>query len=244
MRRFYTDPGTLAGDKIALDGALARRIAGVLRLRPGDRITLFDGAGDDTVVRIESVSTRSMVAAVERRAPGPREARTAIHLYQSITKGERFEWLVEKATELGVASVVPLMTARAVVKTASGGHRAGRWRRIAIEAAEQCGRGIVPVIDAPAALDGALGSAEGVLLIPYEDADYTAPSIQRVLAERIDDVFALGAVSIFIGPEGGYEPAEVERARGGGDRRDARRSRPAVGDGGAGGADPGDAGDR
>lgn len=211
-RRFYVEPGVLAGDAIVLDGPLAQRIAGVLRLKPGETITLFDGSGQDAIVQLDSVSTRSVAGTVEARESGSAESRTAVHLYQSITKGERFEWLVEKATELGVASIAPLMTARAVVKTAAGGNRADRWRRIAIEAAEQCGRSVVPAIAMPIALDAALDSAAGLVLIPYEDADHTAPSIAHVLSERIDDLFTLGAVSILIGPEGGYEPAEVERA--------------------------------
>jgi 16S rRNA (uracil1498-N3)-methyltransferase len=211
-RRFYVPPSTLDSDSITLDGALAQRIASVLRLQTGAQITLFDGSGDDVTVRLDAVSARRVTATIEGRERGPAEATAAVHLYQSITKGERFEWLVEKATELGVASVTPLMTARAVVKTASGGNRADRWRRIAVEAAEQCGRSFVPEVAPPQALDAALASAPGLLLLPYEDADHTAPSIAQALGARIDDLYALGAVSIFIGPEGGYEPAEIERA--------------------------------
>jgi 16S rRNA (uracil1498-N3)-methyltransferase len=211
-RRFYVEPGTLDGDTITLDGAIAQRMASVLRLQAGARITLFDGSGDDATAVLDSVSARRVTATIEGRERGPAEAKTSVHLYQSITKGERFEWLVEKATELGVASVTPLLTARAVVKTASRGNRAERWRRIAVEAAEQCGRSVVPDIAAPQALDVALASAAGLLLLPYEDADHTAPSVAHALGERIDDLYALGAVSVFIGPEGGYEPGEIERA--------------------------------
>jgi 16S rRNA (uracil1498-N3)-methyltransferase len=212
MRRFYVAPGAIDGESVILDSALAQRLANVLRLKAGDRIALFDGGGDDATVRLTSVTARRIAGEVETRAPGPPESRTRVHLYQSITKGERFEWLVEKATEIGVASVTPLLTARAVVKTAGGGARAERWQRIAIEAAEQCGRGVVPAIGAPARLEEAFASAAGVLLLPYEDADHTAPSVAGALHERVDDVFASASVSIFIGPEGGYEPAEVEHA--------------------------------
>lgn len=213
IRRFYVEPGTLAADSISIDGPLARRIVTVLRAKPGDQIALFAGAGDDVIVRLTSVTPRRLEGVIERREPGPPESRTRVHLYQSITRGERFDWLVEKATELGAASVTPLLAARAVVKTRDDSARAARWRRIAVEAAEQCGRSAVPEVGAPAAFTAALAAAPGVILLPYEDADAAAPSVAEALRVRIDDVFAAAAVSIFIGPEGGYEPAEVERAR-------------------------------
>ena len=212
-RRFYVDAATLDAASIEIDGALAHRMANVLRMRAGDEAILFDGSGDDVRVRLDDVRDRRVTAVEIARAPGPREPRLKVHLYQSITKGERFEWLLEKATEMGVSGVTPLVAARAVVKTAGEGNRAERWRRIVVEAAEQCERSSVPLIGAPQSFDAALESAGGVLVLPYEDAGDAAPNINDVLNRRVDDVFALAEVSVFIGPEGGFEPGEVERAR-------------------------------
>ena len=150
---------------------------------------------------------------ITSRVPSPAEPRTRVHLYQSITKGERFEWLVEKATEIGAAAVTPLLTARAVVRTSGEGSRVERWRRIAVEAAEQCERGAVPAVEAPVTFEAALVAAEGVVLLPYEEAGDTAPSIGDVLRARIDELYARAAVSILIGPEGGLEAREVEQAQ-------------------------------
>lgn len=211
-RRFYVDGAVLAGERIEIEGALAHRLAKVLRMRAGDEVILCDGSGEDVRARLDDVNDRHIVASVLERRPGPREPRLRLHLYQSITKGDRFEWLLEKATEIGVASITPLVAARAVVKTPAEGNRVDRWRRIVVEAAEQCERSTVPRIGAPQSFDDALRSAPGVLLLPYEDAGDTAPSIHDVLNRRVDDVFALASVSAFIGPEGGYEPAEIERA--------------------------------
>ena len=213
IRRFHVPVGTLDGTTIALEGPLAHRLVKVLRIGAGDEVMLFDGSGADVRVTIDRATDRRIDATVLERLAGPEEPRTRVHLYQSITKGERFEWLVEKATELGVHRIVPLIAARAVVKTASDGNRMGRWQRIAVEAAEQCERSAVPAIGAPEPLGVSLTSAPGLLLLPYESADHTAPSVQYVLAERIDHLYASEAVSIFIGPEGGYEPAEVEAAQ-------------------------------
>lgn len=209
--RFFVD-ASLSGDRIELPGAIAHRIAKVLRLRAGGEITLFDGSGADVRARLESVKPDFVVAIPIERHDGPTEPRVAVHLYQSITKGDRFEWLVEKATELGVAEVTPLVTARAVVKTSGDGQRVDRWRRIAVEAAEQCERSAVPQVHPPVTFDAALAAADGILLLPFERADHTTPTIGETLGARIDDLFALSAVGIFIGPEGGYEDAEVQRA--------------------------------
>jgi 16S rRNA (uracil1498-N3)-methyltransferase len=215
-RRFYVEPPALAADRVVLEGGLAHRLSRVLRLRAGDEVALFDGSGDEARVQLEDVGERRITALVVGRAAAPPEPRVKVHLYQSITKGERFEWLLEKGTEIGVASFAPLITARAVVKTQEGGNRSERWRRIVVEAAEQCGRGAVPAVEAPQRFGDAIGSARGLVLVPYEAAGDAAPNIQAALNAEIDALFALGEVSVFIGPEGGYEPAEVEQAMAGG----------------------------
>jgi 16S rRNA (uracil1498-N3)-methyltransferase len=181
-------------------------------MREGERLALFAGEGVDVLVQIEASSSKAVSGLVIERLPSPPEARTAIHLYQSITKGERFDWLVEKATELGVARIVPLITSRASVRTGEG-NRLDRWQRIAIEAAEQCGRGTVPAIDPPQPFAEALEHSPGVRLLPYEAAGNTSPSVQDALNTLIDELFASGAISVFIGPEGGFENAEVDAAR-------------------------------
>jgi len=212
MRRFFVAPGVLARDAVVLDAALSHRLAKVLRLRAGAEVALFDGTGAEARVRLDAVSDRALGASIVERYASPAEPRVKVHLYQSITKGERFEWLLEKATELGVARIVPLLTARAVVKTAGAGDRAGRWRRITIEAAEQCGRGAVPAVAAPERFAAALASAPGLRLIPFESAPPAAPAIQAVIDREVDAVFALGEISVFIGPEGGFEDAEIASA--------------------------------
>jgi len=211
-RRFFVDPATLARDDVTIDGDLAHRLAKVLRLRPGADIALFDGSGHEATVRIDRVDDHVVHAGVIERYDGPSEPRVRLSLYQSITKGERFEWLLEKGTEIGVARFVPLIAARAVVTTKGESNRAQRWRRIVVEAAEQCGRASVPEIGEPVRFDAAIASAPGVLLLPYEAAGDIAPSVQSALNADIDALFALSEVSVFIGPEGGFEPSEVAAA--------------------------------
>lgn len=212
-RRFYVEEGAAAGDRLELRGTMAQRLTRVLRMRAGDEIIVFDGSGEDARVRLDALSDGAVTGTVLERTAGPAEPRTKVHLYQSITKGERFEWLLEKATEIGVARIVPLLAARAIVKTPAEGNRADRWRRITIEAAEQCERSAVPRVDAPITFDEALTTAPGIVLLPYEEAGQFAPNIDVVLKARVDELFASAEVSVLIGPEGGYESAEIERAR-------------------------------
>ncbi len=212
-RRFYVERLTADRDIVAIDGALAQRIAKVLRLRAGDEVVLFDGGGEEVRVRLDRVAERGVGGRVVERFEGPREPHVKVSLYQSITKGERFEWLLEKGTEIGVWRFVPLIASRAVVRPGAESQKAERWRRIVIEAAEQCGRGVIPAVEAPQAFDDALTSAPGVLVLPYESAPEGERNVQAALDGEIDALFALGEVSVFIGPEGGFEPAEVGRAQ-------------------------------
>jgi 16S rRNA (uracil1498-N3)-methyltransferase len=207
-RRFAVAAGAYDADVVRIEGPLARRMANVLRLRPGEYVQLFDGSGIEARVLLESVRPAAVDARVVERVSGPPPPPADVRLYVAVAKGERFDWLVEKATELDVARIVPIVTARSVVK-AEGGARLERWRRIAAEAAEQCGRGTVPAVAAPVRFADAIGAAEGALLMPYEAAGPGAPTVGRVIA---DITPRPGIVSVIVGPEGGFEPAEVERA--------------------------------
>lgn len=215
-RRFFIEPGCMGGAAVELPEPLSHRLARVLRLRPGDEIRLFDGSGLEVRAQIDELTAVSGLASIIERGEAPAEPGTHVHVYQSITKGERFEWLVEKLTEIGVGRVTPLITERSVVRTGGEGNKLDRWRRIAIEAAEQCGRGAVPTVEAPMEFSRALDDAPGMRLLPFESAGGTAPSVQDVLTREIDALFAAGAVSVFIGPEGGFTYEEVDAATGAG----------------------------
>jgi 16S rRNA (uracil1498-N3)-methyltransferase len=213
VRRFYVPSDTVSGREVCLEGPLARRLARVLRLRPGDEVALFDGSGQEYVVRLlEVIPSRACGEVMEVR-PGRPEPAVEVRLYQSPVKGERFEWVLEKGTELGVRSFVPLVSGRAVVQPRSGGGaRAERWRRIVTEAAEQCGRALVPEVLAPQSLEAALGSAPGLRIMPYEGEG--ALGLRSLLRRRLRvGAGKWAAVSLFIGPEGGFEAEEVRRAR-------------------------------
>jgi len=216
VRRFFVPPGAIEGVEVSLPPELARRLATVLRLQRGDRVLLTDGRGRDYEVEITALTPRSGGAAVVVERLSPPEPAVELVLYQSLVRPQRFELVLEKGTELGVSRFVPLVSGRAQVKTPGpsgegGSQRAERWRRIVTEAAEQCGRGRVPAVDAPAGFAEAVRTAPGLRLLPWEgERSRGLRSCLRGL-QPIPE-----AVSLFIGPEGGFAEEEAALAREGG----------------------------
>ena len=209
-RRFFVPAGTLKAGNITLSGDLAHRLARVLRLRRGDRVVLTEGGEREFEVELTDVGANAVTGVVAGDHPSPPEPAIEVVLYQSLIRPNRFDLAIEKGTELGVARFVPVINALSQTDEASQG-RAERWRRLVVEAAEQCGRGRLPAIDSPLPFGEALAGAPGLLVVPYEAeranrlADYL-----RALPERPR------TVSLFIGPEGGYTDEEIALTRGSG----------------------------
>lgn len=214
MHRFFVAPEALATGDVLLADALARRIARVLRLKAGDSVLLFDGSGLEYEVSLEKVGDREVRGRIVDRRPGRPEPRLRLVLYQSLIKGERFDWVLEKGTELGVGAFVPLLCERNVVRPA--GARAGRierWRRVVVEAAEQCGRSVVPEVAPVADLETALSGATGLRILPWEGE--RSLSLRALLREESAraEVARERSVSVFVGPEGGFTEEEVSTAQ-------------------------------
>jgi|1186.fasta_scaffold09321_3 16S rRNA (uracil1498-N3)-methyltransferase len=202
--RLFVPPAQLSAQEVALTPAQARYVHGVLRLGAGTELELFDGLG---------ASYRAQVAAdgrlrVGERLVAPIRALEVV-LVQALAKGEKMDLVVQKATELGVARLVPLAAERAVVQLDAqrGGARAERWRRIAQEAARQCGRADVPRIDEPSGWDGIFALLQ------------TDPERRGLLLDPEERELRLGAAArgapkllLAVGPEGGFSGAERDRA--------------------------------
>ena len=197
VRRLYLDPAVFAQDEVTLDRASASRLRDVLRLAPGAELRVFDGLGNEREALVASggrgargAVTLTLGVRVEARPEPP----VPVVVVCAFPRGSRGDWLVEKATELGAAALVPAEAARAVMEPGAG--RLERWRRIAVEAAEQCGRAVVPSIggEAPA----------GLHLVAHPGASATVREALGALPAPPP------AVVLHVGPEGGWSDAEVQ----------------------------------
>ncbi len=206
--RFYVPELAPPGARLALPRETARQVARVLRLRPGDAVTLFAGDGFDVPATIEEVRGEAVTVRLGQPVPGRPLPCPPITLVQSLLKHDHFELVVQKATELGVRRIVPLVAERCVVAVKPEGvsRRLERWRRIAIEASEQSGRASLPVIEPPRRLEEIeveLGSCRAILLWEGVEA-------QPLAALELEPETP---VLLLVGPEGGWAPGEVERLR-------------------------------
>jgi 16S rRNA (uracil1498-N3)-methyltransferase len=206
LRRVYVDSELRPGSIIELPAVAAAHLAKVLRLRNGDDLVLFAGDGREFAAAVESVRGSRVTVAVGDGRDVDRESPLAATLLQCIPRGDRMDWIVQKATELGVARIVPALSARSVVRLdpSQAASKAAHWRAVAISACEQCGRNRLPVIEAPRPLLHYLGDSpsQGPRLLLEPE-----PGSRSV-------VEPLGAtVEIAIGPEGGFATEELEALR-------------------------------
>lgn len=211
--RIYCPPIPDEDSAIELADDTVRYLRNVLRLWPGDEVLLFDGTGWEYRGIIDRMESRHAGVRIVARQRIPLEIPVHITLAQGLPKGDKMEYIVQKATELGVARIVPFRSSRTIPRRTEerSAKRLARWRKIAAEAAEQCGRGDVPEITAALPFADALGAAEsGSLKILFWEAE-TGRSIRDIL--KTDEVRAAKDFFLVVGPEGGLSGQEVEIAR-------------------------------
>ena len=214
MPRFHCSVPLTSGGVLALPSGAARHVQ-VLRLQPGDALTLFDGSGGEYAATVLRMGRSEVTVQVGTHDPVEREAPRAVHLALGMPANERMDWLVEKATELGVASIQPLLTAHGVLRLA--GERADKkvahWQLIAVAACEQCGRNRVPQVHAVApfaswlaTLDDGPAAAGTRLLLGFAPDAHALRALGSAAA-------ADAALMVLSGPEGGLGAGEMESAR-------------------------------
>lgn len=209
MRRFLVSPEFLASQSFTIEGELYRHMIKVLRLNVGDRVRLFDGSGREGTAVIRKIGTRNLTVTLES-PPTVHVAQTpAITLIQGLPKGEKGDLIVQKATELGVSSIVTFPAQRSVVKIAADqrAQRQARWQKIADEAARQSQRTSVPSVVLAESLPAVLErSVDAVKLLLWEGEQ------QRHLKEALASPALPSQIAILVGPEGGITDSEAELA--------------------------------
>lgn len=209
LRRFFAPPESLRAKNVTLSGDLAHRLARVLRYRRGDHLIFASGGATEYEVELTGVSTNAVAGVVVGERAAPPEPAVELVLYQSIIRPGRFDLVLEKGTEAGVSRFVPMIVARTQAQLEGAeAARSERWHRIIVEAAEQCGRGRLPSVSETQTFEQALRTARGLRIVPWEgEQRLRLASYLRELPEPP------ATVSLFLGPEGGYDEEEMNLAQ-------------------------------
>ena len=220
MRRLFV-PFPLRETTVRLTGQLAHRLLRVLRMQVGDAVILFDPQGSEWRATITAIDHDAVALRLDEPLCADREHPIDLWLFQGLAKGEKMDFIVQKATELGVASIVPMLTRRTVVRLDAdrAAAKQARWQRIAQSAAEQCGAIKVPQVHPPLPFRQAVTEAArtDAFLLFYEAAEeplaealetfrHSSPA-NSSLSKRV------GKIALMIGPEGGFDPDEVSLAQ-------------------------------
>ena len=213
MLHLFVSPGAIREDGIDITGGDVNHIRNVLRMKEGEELTVSDGkTAVNYLCRIAEFTPDTVRLSIISAEEKDTELPVKVLLFQGLPKAEKMEWIIQKTTELGVSEIIPVSNARSVVKLDAdrGAKKTKRWQSIAESAAEQSRRRIVPTVREPVSFSAALRMAEGAetKLIPYERFDGDADT-----KELLRGIRPGSTVAVFIGPEGGYEPSEIEEAR-------------------------------
>lgn len=205
--RLFVSSALINGADIELDGEAVRYLGKVLRAKVGDPLQLFDGSGPEHDATIVSISRRAITLNVGATRPGATESPLKLHLVQGISRGERMDLVVQKATELGVKRITPVQTEFGVVKfdAERATKRREHWQKVAISACEQSGRTRVPLIDPPLSLNAWFGERTANVdtdLVLLPGAHQPLRSVPTPTTK----------VCLLIGPEGGFSQREIEDA--------------------------------
>lgn len=204
MHKFFTKE--LEASKAIIRGDDHKHLSRVLRLKPGDQVVVNDENGQDYEGVIDKIEKDHTVILLTKKMEKSNESNVKITLYQALPKSGKLDLIVQKCTELGVTKMVPVITERVVIQNQKEFKKLDRLKRIALEAAKQSKRSLIPDVTEPISFEELLIEMKGhdVLIVPYENADqYGFHALKKDLA-------VLESVGIFIGPEGGFTEKEIQ----------------------------------
>ncbi len=198
LNRFFFDGAFERGATIALEGEEFHHAARVHRTREGDEIELFDGKGNGVVAAVRAIGRESLTAEIHRRVEEVREAAVTLEIAAALIQLEKFELVLQKGTELGAASFVPVTTARTEIRPERVAGKRDRWEKILLEAAKQSGRTVVPRLEETLPFEAAL-ARPGVSVVMDPSGTLAVPEHD--------------SLRIVVGPEGGFAEDELDAAR-------------------------------
>lgn len=211
MQHFFVTPAQVRGDFIYIEGSDVNHMKNVLRMKTGEALMVSDGNNLSYRCLVDRYEEGEAVLTIQEMFPSDTELSSKIYLFQGLPKQDKMELIVQKAVELGVYQVIPVAMKRSVVKLdeKKAQKKIARWQQIAESAAKQAGRGYIPEVRQVMSYPDAVAYAADldVVLLPYELAEG-----MKATKELIGKIRPGQSVGVFIGPEGGFEKDEVERA--------------------------------
>lgn len=211
MPRFFVNRSDVTDSEIFISGSDVNHIKNVLRMNVGEEISVSDGEGRDYFGKITALDKDMVTVHIENSWDSFVELPARIYLFQGLPKADKMELIIQKAVELGVYEIIPVMMKRTIVKLdpKKEGKKLTRWQGISESAAKQSGRGVIPKVAAPMDFKQALAQAKTLdaMILPYEKAK--GMDAARALIHDMKDKKSIG---IFIGPEGGFDESEVALA--------------------------------
>ena len=208
MPKYFTSKENITDDIINLDEETSLHLSKVLRCKIGDTITVGDGSDMDYECEIVEITKKCVTAKILDKHLNLNEPSVKITLYQGLPKSDKMELIIQKCVEIGVDRIVPVKTKRSVVNwDKKADKKAERWNKISLSAAKQCGRGRIPEVSDIMSFDEALTDSKACdgRLIPYENE-------QKNGLKSFCENFKGKSIAVFIGPEGGFDPSEIENA--------------------------------
>jgi 16S rRNA (uracil1498-N3)-methyltransferase len=211
LARFFVEPKNIKKKQAYISGQDAKHAQKVLRLKEGDLVTILDGTGNQYLASVDDFNRELIICNLLEQQQATGEPPIEITLAQCLPKADKMELVIQKGTELGVTHFIPIKCKRSVVKLdhKKGVERRERWQRVAMEAAKQCRRPLVPVVEEPTEFEKLMKQVpkDALVLLPYENE--TTQSLKEITSQYPDKK----KFYIIIGPEGGFEPEEVEYAQ-------------------------------
>lgn len=211
MHHFFAEPSQIKGGIVCIEGTDVNHMKNVLRMKAGEKVEISDGQGIEYLCEVDRYEEEYVFLRIISAGRVEAELPSRIFLFQGLPKGDKMELIIQKAVELGVYQIIPTSTKRAVVKldAKKAGKKTERWNAIALSAAKQSGRSRIPQVMPVLSFREALERARelDVVMIPYEQAEGMEKTKEIISAVRPGQ-----DVGIFIGPEGGFEENEVEKA--------------------------------
>lgn len=212
MPKFFTARENISDTQIIIDNENVGHISRVLRLGEGDEITVCDGRGFDYRAVIASIENKKIICDITEKSKCNSEPDIEVTLFQGLPKASKMDYIIQKTTELGISKIVPCALSRCVVKLENKKaeeKKTERWQKVAEAAAKQSGRGVIPKVSMPVTLDSAISEMKecDICFAPYECEEETTLKKVLLSAKRPQKV------GFIIGPEGGFDPLEIEKIK-------------------------------